>query len=239
MASELKTEAEPSSAQDMPHGGEPSDTDSQTHSFPDLKQCQGCASAGDMTATLKDIREFMRSAMKSLDIPLPKADDVEIDLSLLKPNGSMYNEETVLDFWRKRIPTRELLESLCNTVLLEFKHLDEYVDQGISPVTSGNQNVANGKKLFDLVKEKWPKSLGVPENEIEAKCRPPFKILFNWNLRPEGRPWVGIAAPVLLKQWSYDEDGYPTDMPLDDYRIVRRDFALPVRITRILRFGTS
>jgi hypothetical protein len=259
MASELKAEPESSSVQDMPHGGNESHTDPQTHSSPDGKQCQDCASAGDMAATLKDIREFMRSAMKSLDIPVPEDDEVKIDLSLLKPKDSMYNEEAILDFWRKRLPTAELLEVLRDQVLLEFTGGEGaphwYYDPGISPVMvvsdgnskigpivwniAGYRKVHNGRKVVDLIKKKWPSSLGVPENEIEAKYRPPFKNLFVWNLspNPEGNPSIQITS--IFRQKSYDEDGYPTYMPLDDYKNDRLAFEYTVRITRILRFSTS
>jgi len=148
---------------------------------------------------------------------------------------------------------------LCDQVLLEFTR-DEgaphwYDDPGISPVmvvsdgnskigplvwnTAGYRNVDNGEKIFDLIKKKWPKSLGVPENEIEAKYRPPFKNLFDWKSspNPEGNPSMRIRS--LFRQWSYDEDGYPTYMPLDDYKNDRLAFEYTVRVTRILRFSKS
>jgi hypothetical protein len=249
MTSESNTQPEPSSAQDVPHGGEPSHTDSHIHSSPEGGKCQCCASAGDIAATLKDIREFMRSAMKSLDIPVPEGDDVEIDLDFLKPKDSMYNEETALDFWRKRITTRELLDSLCNCVLGVFTgDCARFVDPGISPVmlvcdgnsnigplvwnTFGFRDVANGEELFELIRKKWPEDLALPENEISIEFRPPFKELFHWDLMP-------ASASAMLMQWSYDQGGYPTWPILEDYGNIKSNRFRVVRMTRILRFGKS
>jgi hypothetical protein len=193
---------------------------------------------------------------------VPKDDDPKIDISVLKPKNSMYNEEGVLDFWWKRFPSEKFLEELCKHVLLEFtgdKDLLKdmgYRDLGIYPVmlvndgnsmigpfiwnTSGHRNVHNGEKALDLIKEEWPKSFGVGKSASQIPIyKPPFKEFFYWDSVHSGPPEEKLSGTISsFDQWSYDQDGYPINGHPSDYQ-TEGEGRFQVRIAITLRFVKS
>jgi hypothetical protein len=83
MTTDIGAQAGLSSAQALLQGTETANA-TQIELSPDERQYQCSASANHMASDLKDIRSFMISAMKSLDIPLPEQDATEL-LEGVKP----------------------------------------------------------------------------------------------------------------------------------------------------------
>jgi hypothetical protein len=83
MTTDIGAQAGLSSAQALLQGTETANA-TQIELSPDERQYQCSASANQMASDLKDIRSFMISAMKSLDIPLPEQDATEL-LEGVKP----------------------------------------------------------------------------------------------------------------------------------------------------------
>jgi hypothetical protein len=159
--------------------------------------------------------------MKSLDLPVPEDNDPKIEISLLKPLDSMYKEEVVLNFWRQLLPLGPRLGVLRDQVLLVFtREVERYPD--ISPIIllrdgnskvkplfwgqSGNLHVVDGRKPFDLIRGKWPESLGQPERNQDGN----FIVLFSWDFSS-----TETVCPLRMEQCSYDKDGYPINKPIE------------------------
>jgi hypothetical protein len=241
MSTEPETQAESSSAQDPQQGAETTNARTQTRSSPEGNHCQCSASANDMASDLKDIRLFMLSAMKSLDISVPEADAKKIDVANLKPNDTMYDGETVTEFWRPQLPTGEHLNGLCDLFLsvftdsevIGFEHNNPKIsllDSNSKPVTltwtrKGHLKAGNGMDVLDTIRSKWPKRLGQQPRTWDTQSH--FKQLFRWEL-PD-RESIRLA----LWQATYDEDQYPTYLAtggpiiLDDVRITRTVRSFP------------
>jgi hypothetical protein len=241
MSTELETQAGPSAAQDSPGRAETSHASSQTESSPHGRQYQCSASADNMASNLKDIRSFMLSAMESLDIPVPEDDSREIDLAHLKPKDSMYNEETVLDFWRGQLPLPERLEKLCDKALSVFTKdllsedgsFDPEIlvhDRNSKALTlvwkpDAHLKVGNGTDVLALIRSRWPRSLGQQPSASDQEEQ--FMGLFHWDLRFAG------SSAIWPQQFSYDKDGYLSGHWKGMYTTAR---AGDVSITGTIRF---
>ncbi|KAN0102633.1 hypothetical protein V8E51_010946 [Hyaloscypha variabilis] len=218
MTTDIGAQAGPSSAQGLLQRTETSNA-AQIELSPDERKCQCSASANQMASDLKDIRSFMISAMKSLDIPLPEQDATDLDLTNLKLNDSMYSETRVFDFWSARLPTGRL-GLLCDEVLSVFTKNTSDPDEGFDPDIlirddnsktfsivwkfDGHQKLANGSQdVLDIIRRKWPKRLGIVPDRANQHRGGLFMELFQWDVRNTEKDYMKLC------QFSYDEEGYP------------------------------
>jgi hypothetical protein len=216
MLTEPETQAGPSSAKDAQQEAGTSHASPQIRSSPEGKHCQCSASANEMAADLKDIRSFMLSAMKSLDIPVSEGDAKKIDVANLKPNDSMYIEEKVTEFWSGRLPTGECLNRLCDQILSVFTEPISggsthetpeilVLDRNSKPVTlnwtyGGHLNVGDGMDMLNMIRDKWPETLGRQPGIWDEESQ--FKELFCWEFPRLEEVWP--------EQLMYDQDEYPS-----------------------------